>query len=101
MSERVAIVVGAGGELGRATAEKLAAAGFTVAGVDRSEEGLKDLPDGIRREVADPTDPAAARSVGDRIAAQVGPPEGLVNTIRTYHLGHAPTATPGDLRLTI
>jgi len=38
--ERVAIVAGAGGELGRATAEKLAAAGFTVAGVDRSEQGL-------------------------------------------------------------
>jgi hypothetical protein len=32
VNERVAIVVGAGGELGRATAEKLAAAGFTVAG---------------------------------------------------------------------
>ena len=46
MSERVAIVVGAGGELGRATAQKLAAAGFTVAGVDRSEEGLKELRDG-------------------------------------------------------
>ena len=43
MSERVAIVVGAGGELGRATAEKLAAAGYTVVGVDRSEEGLKEL----------------------------------------------------------
>jgi NAD(P)-dependent dehydrogenase (short-subunit alcohol dehydrogenase family) len=40
MSERVAIVAGAGGGgLGRATAEKLAAAGFTVVGVDRSEEG--------------------------------------------------------------
>ncbi len=55
MSERVAIVVGAGGELGRATAEKLAAAGFTAVGVDRSEEGLKELPDGIRGEAADPT----------------------------------------------
>jgi NAD(P)-dependent dehydrogenase (short-subunit alcohol dehydrogenase family) len=75
MSERVAIVVGAGGELGRVTAEKLAAAGFTVAGVDRSGEALKDLPDGIRRETADPVDPAAARSVVDRIAAEAGPPE--------------------------
>ena len=39
MSERIAIVVGAGGELGRATAEKLAAAGSTVVGTDRSEDG--------------------------------------------------------------
>ena len=53
MSERVAIVAGAGGELGRATAEKLAAAGFAVAGVDRNQEALKELPDGIRREAAD------------------------------------------------
>src|ERR1700745_3029824 len=101
MSERVAIVVGAGGELGRATAEKLAAAGFTVAGVDRNREALKELPDGIRREGADPPDPAAPRSVVDRIAAEVGPPEVLVNTIGTYRLGEALTATPEDLRLMI
>src|SRR6266567_1057143 len=101
MSERVAIVVGAGGELGRATAEKLAAAGFTVVGTDRSENGLKELPDGIRREVADPVDPVSARSVIDRIAAEVGPPEVLVNTIGMYHLGDALTATQEDLRLMI
>jgi NAD(P)-dependent dehydrogenase (short-subunit alcohol dehydrogenase family) len=71
---RVATVVGAGGDLGRATAEKLAAAGFTTVGVDRSEERLKELPDGIRCETA------AAGSVVDRIAAEVGPPEVLVNT---------------------
>src|SRR5258708_12288450 len=94
MSERVAIVVGAGGELGRATAEKLAAAGFTVVGVDRSDEGLKELPDGIRRETADPTDPGAARNVVDRIAAEVGPPQVLVNTIGPYHPAAPPTATP-------
>jgi NAD(P)-dependent dehydrogenase (short-subunit alcohol dehydrogenase family) len=43
MGERVAIVVGAGGELGRATAEKLAAAGFTVVGTDRSEKGPRPV----------------------------------------------------------
>jgi NAD(P)-dependent dehydrogenase (short-subunit alcohol dehydrogenase family) len=59
----------------------VAAAGFTVAGVDRSEQGLKELPDSIQREAADPTDPAAARSVLDRIATEVGPPDVLVNTI--------------------
>jgi NAD(P)-dependent dehydrogenase (short-subunit alcohol dehydrogenase family) len=101
MSERVAIVAGAGGELGRATAEKLAAAGYTVAGIDRSEEGLKQLPDGTRREVADPADPAAARAAVDRIAAEAGPPEVLVNTIGMFHLGEALTATPDDLRLMI
>jgi NAD(P)-dependent dehydrogenase (short-subunit alcohol dehydrogenase family) len=99
--ERVAIVAGAGGELGRATAQKLAAAGFTVVGVDRSEEGLKELPDGIRREAADPADPAAARAVVDRIAAEVGPPEVLVNTIGMFHPGDALTVTPEDLRLMI
>ena len=67
MSERVAIVVGAGGEVGRASSEKLAAAGFTVVGVDRSEEGLKELPDGIRSEVGDATDPAVAKNLVDRI----------------------------------
>jgi NAD(P)-dependent dehydrogenase (short-subunit alcohol dehydrogenase family) len=101
MSERVAIVAGAGGELGRATAEKLAAAGFTVAGVDRSEEALTQLPDGIHREAADPADPAAARAVVDRIAAAAGPPQVLVNTIGMFRPGEALTATPEDLRLMI
>ncbi|HEY2522254.1 MAG TPA: SDR family oxidoreductase [Streptosporangiaceae bacterium] len=101
MSERVAIVTGAGSELGRSTAEKLVAAGFSVAGVDRSEERLKELPDGIWRAAADPADPAAARAVVDRIAAEVGPPEVLVNTIGTYHLGDAMSATREDLHLMI
>src|SRR5215831_9978257 len=100
-NERVAIVAGAGGELGRVTAQKLAAAGFTVVGVDRSEEGLKELPDGIRREAADPAGQAAARSVVDRIAAEVGPPQVPVNTIGMFHPGDALTATPEDLRLMI
>jgi len=101
MSERVAILAGAGGELGRATAQKLAAAGFTVVGIDRNEEGLKELPDGIRYGVGDPTDPAVARSLVERIAVEVGPPEVLVNTIGTYHPGEALDATPEDLRLMI
>jgi 3-oxoacyl-[acyl-carrier protein] reductase len=99
MSERVAIVVGAGGELGQATAVVLANAGYTVVGVDRNERGLKELPDGIRREVGDATDPAAAKGLIDRIAANAGPPEVLVNTIGTFRLGEAVAATPEDLRV--
>ncbi len=99
MSDRVAIVVGAGGEVGRATAQALAAAGYTVAGVDRNEQGLKELPDGIRRQAGDATDAAAAKSVIDQIATEVGPPEVLVNTIGTFRLGKAVTATLDDLKL--
>jgi NAD(P)-dependent dehydrogenase (short-subunit alcohol dehydrogenase family) len=101
LDERVAIVVGAGGELGRATADNLAAAGFTVVGVDRNEEGLKALPDGIRYEAGDATDAAVASALVDRIAAEVGSPEVLVNVIGTYHLGRALDATPEDLRFMV
>jgi NAD(P)-dependent dehydrogenase (short-subunit alcohol dehydrogenase family) len=99
MSERIAIVVGAGGELGRATAAALAGTGYTVVGVDRSEDGLKKLPDGIGHEVGDGSDPAAAKAVIDRIAAQAGPPEVLVNTIGMFRLGEAIAATQDDLRV--
>jgi len=101
VSAPVAIVVGAGGELGRVTAQKLAVSGFTVVGVDRNAEGLKELPDGIRTEVGDATDPAVAKEVVDRVAAEVGPPDVLVNALGTYHLGDALDATPADLQLMI
>jgi len=99
ISERVAIVVGAGGGLGQATAEALAGSGYTVVGVDRNEQGLEELPDGIRRQVGDATDAAAAKSLVDRIAAVAGPPEVLVNTIGTFRLGEAVTVTPEDLKV--
>jgi len=99
VSERAAIVVGAGGELGRAAAEALAGTGYMVIGIDRNEQGLKELSDGIRREVADATDPAAAKTLIDRIAAQAGPPEVLVNTIGTFRLGEAVAVTPEDLKV--
>jgi NAD(P)-dependent dehydrogenase (short-subunit alcohol dehydrogenase family) len=101
VSERVAVLAGAGGELGRATARKLDTAGFTVVGIDRNEDGLKQLPEGIRYEVGDPTDPTVARGLVARIADDVGPPEVLVNVIGTYGLGEALDATPEDLRLMI
>jgi hypothetical protein len=74
MSDRVALVVGAGGPLGRSVAVKLAGAGFTVAGVDRNADGLGELPDGVRQVPGDATDPAVAKTVVGRVAAEVGPP---------------------------
>jgi NAD(P)-dependent dehydrogenase (short-subunit alcohol dehydrogenase family) len=101
MSAKIAIVAGAGGALGHATAVTLAAVGLTVVAVDRSERGLGDFPGSVRPEVADATDPAAAKSFVDRIAAEVGPPDVLVNTIGAFRPGDALTATPDTLRLMI
>jgi NAD(P)-dependent dehydrogenase (short-subunit alcohol dehydrogenase family) len=101
MSAKVAIVVGAGGGLGHATAATLAAGGLTVVAVDRNKRGLRELPGRVRAEMADATDPAVAKSLIDRIASEVGPPDVLVNTIGAFRPGDAATTTPDTLRLMI
>jgi NAD(P)-dependent dehydrogenase (short-subunit alcohol dehydrogenase family) len=98
MSTHIAIVAGAGSGLGQATALRLHHDGVTVVAVDRSEAGLKELPDGIRTEVADATDPTVSRLLVDRVVTTVGPPDILVNTIGAYELGEALTVTPEALR---
>jgi NAD(P)-dependent dehydrogenase (short-subunit alcohol dehydrogenase family) len=95
----VAIVAGAGGALGHATAAALAASGLTVVAADRNERALRDLPGTIRPEVADTTDPGAAKTLIDRIASEIGPPDVLVNTIGAFRPGDALAATPETLRL--
>jgi len=74
VSAKVAIVAGGGGATGRATVLALAATCLTVVAVDGSEAGLRDLPDGVRLEVADTTDPAVTAGLVDRNAAEVGRP---------------------------
>jgi len=101
MGAQVAIVAGAGGALGHATAAALAASGLTVVAVDRNEHALRDLPGGARPEVADTTDPTAVKGLVDRIAGEVGPPDVLVNTLGTFRPGDALEATPETLRLMI
>jgi NAD(P)-dependent dehydrogenase (short-subunit alcohol dehydrogenase family) len=101
MSAKVAIVAGAGGALGRATSVTLAAGGLTVVAVDRNERGLAELPDGIRREVADATDPTVAMRLIERIVGEVGTPDVLVNTIGAFRPGDTLTTTPETLRLMV
>ena len=98
MSSRFAIVAGAGSGLGQAAALRLHTNGLTVAAVDRSETGLKELPAGIRTVVADATDPAVPGPLVDRLVAEVGPPDVLVNTIGAYGMGDALAVTPETLR---
>jgi NAD(P)-dependent dehydrogenase (short-subunit alcohol dehydrogenase family) len=98
MSTPIAIVVGAGSGLGQATALALHRAGLTVVAVDRSEAGLKQLPDEIRHEVADASDPTVPGPLVDRIAAEVGPPDILVNTIGAFEVGDTMGVTAEKLR---
>ena len=95
----VAIVAGAGGALGHATVAALAASGLTVVALDRSEQAMKDLGDAVRHETADPGDPGAVKQVVDRIAAEVGPPGVLVNTVGAFRVADAVDTTPEMLRL--
>jgi len=99
MSATVAIVAGGGGPLGHATAVARAADGLTVVAVDRTEHALSDLPEEIRREVADATDPAEAARLIGRIAGEVGPPDVLVNTIGAFRPEDVLATTPEMLRL--
>lgn len=78
-SPRVAVVTGAGAGIGRAYAERLAADGFTVAGVDLVE------PTGLAHGfAADVTDPASVADCVAAIAETAGPPAVLVNNVGTY-----------------
>ena len=99
MSATVAIVAGGGGPLGHATAVALAADGLTVVAVDRTEHAMGDLPEDIRREVADATGPAEAARLIGRIAGEVGPPDVLVNTIGAFRPEDVLATTPEMLRL--
>ena len=98
MSSRIAIVAGAGGGLGLATALRLHADGLTVVAVDRNRAGLEELPDEIYTEVADATDPTVPGPLVDRLTAEVGPPDVLVNTIGAFELGEALAVAPETLR---
>ena len=96
---KVAVVAGAGGALGHATTAALAASGFAVVAVDRSGDAMSDLRDVVHTEAADPADPGAVTRLIDRIAAEVGPPGVLVNTVGAFRLGDALATTPETLRL--
>jgi NAD(P)-dependent dehydrogenase (short-subunit alcohol dehydrogenase family) len=97
----IAVVVGAGGELGHATALALAAKGSVVVAVDRSADNLAELPDDIRREVADMTGPDVVTPLIDQIVADVGVPDAMVNTIGAFRPGSAADTTPDLLRTMI
>jgi NAD(P)-dependent dehydrogenase (short-subunit alcohol dehydrogenase family) len=97
----VALVVGAGGGLGRAVALSLVDSGTTVVAIDRNRAALDSLPHIVRREIADVTDSAVVKPLVDRIAREVAPPGVLVNTMGAFSVGDALSATAEDLALMV
>jgi NAD(P)-dependent dehydrogenase (short-subunit alcohol dehydrogenase family) len=73
MDGRVAVVTGAGRGLGAAIAEELAARGAAVVAVDRDEGAAAGL------RVADVSDPDQVAALFDRVAAEHGRVDVLVN----------------------
>ena len=83
---RTAVVTGAAGGIGRATALRLALDGAAVLAVDRSEEGLEETASLARAQettlgtlLADVTLPGAAEEVISQAEAAFGPLRMLVN----------------------
>ena len=76
MSERLAVVTGAAGGMGRAITEALIADGLSVAGVEVDAEGLAELaaghPDRFHPCPADLTDPEAIARVFAELANAFG-----------------------------
>ncbi|MEV6310639.1 SDR family oxidoreductase [Streptomyces sp. NPDC051840] len=88
---QAALVTGAGGALGRATAARLAADGLDVALLDRDTEALERTAEEVRKAGAralalttDLRDAAAIESAVDRTTAELGPLRVLVNNAAVY-----------------
>lgn len=101
MSSPIAVVVGAGGELGGPVARNLLGSGYSVVAVDRNRESLDGLPDEMRREAVDASDPAVAGPLMERVVQDVGVPDVLVNTLGAFFPGPAVSATPAEFQTLI
>ncbi|SLN63134.1 Acetoacetyl-CoA reductase [Roseivivax jejudonensis] len=92
--DRIATVTGAAGGMGRAIVARLVADGLRVAALDRDEAGLAqlvaDLGDAVMPCPVDLMDAAAIRAVFDRIAADTGGPDVLINNAGTCFMSEFP-----------
>ncbi|HEX7299132.1 MAG TPA: SDR family oxidoreductase [Solirubrobacteraceae bacterium] len=90
MSRRVAVVTGGASGIGRATVEALLASGARVGAVDLHPEGA---PAASVRATADVRDQASVDAAVERVRAELGPPEILVNCAG---IGAVGTVEDGD-----
>jgi NAD(P)-dependent dehydrogenase (short-subunit alcohol dehydrogenase family) len=94
LSDKVALITGAAGNLGRATAQSFLQAGARVVLIDRAPARLRDLYRRLRdsadhrlAEGIDVADPAAVAELVDDVATRFGRIDALVNTAGTYRGG--------------
>jgi NAD(P)-dependent dehydrogenase (short-subunit alcohol dehydrogenase family) len=100
-SDRVVIVTGAAGNLGRATARAFQAAGAKLVLVDRAADrlprlfpGLADPPDHFLAIAVDLTDADAVAGMVDEAVSRLGRIDVLVNSAGGYRGGTAVHETP-------
>jgi NAD(P)-dependent dehydrogenase (short-subunit alcohol dehydrogenase family) len=92
MTDRIAVVTGANGGIGRETVQALLAEGRHVAAFDVEHTTLEEVEaaaaDGAKllRLVVDVTDAAAVEKAFDEVAGSMGAPDALVNIAGTNRL---------------
>ncbi len=98
MSDRIAVVTGAGSGIGRAIALSLAEDGDRVVAADLSAEGAaataEQNPDRIVAEIVDVADPDSVANLAAAVAERVGVPSVLVNCAGWDKTGPFLDATP-------
>lgn len=99
-SSQVVTITGAAGAIGSVVARRFQAAGWSLALLDYGEENAEALrltfPD-AHVVTADLADASAAREAIDRIEAEAGPIQVLLNMAGGFAMKPATDATPDDL----
>ena len=100
MADRIAVVTGAAGGMGRAIVARLIADGLQVVGVDIDAAGLQAMAAAEPRlaaETCDLTDPAAIAALFARIVARFGGVDALVNNAGTCLMSDFPDIPAAEL----
>ncbi|MFP4327400.1 MAG: SDR family NAD(P)-dependent oxidoreductase [Paracoccaceae bacterium] len=101
MTDRIAVVTGAAGGMGRAITARLAGDGLRVAALDIEEAGLAglaaELGDAVLPVTADLTDPEAIARAFARIEAELGGVDVLVNNAGTCFMSEFPEIPAAEL----
>ncbi len=88
---KIAVVTGAAGGMGRAITERLVKDGLHVIGLDLDAAGLKDMAqDNFEGMTVDLTDAEAIAAVFDRIGANHGGVDALINNAGTCFMSEFP-----------